>query len=137
YLRDLKNVWYDTSSVCESDSFDALFSSVGVERVMYGSDDIPVGIMRGKYVSFGRAWSFLSESNHTLALSHCDGRMTFTRYEQLRAMRRAALRARLTARQIDELFYGTALRLVESARESLQASAVPSPHIKMTVAPSA
>jgi hypothetical protein len=110
-------------------------STIGVGRMMYGSDDIPVGIMRGKYVSFGRAWSFLSESNHSLALSHCDGRMTFTRYEQLRAMRRAAMRACLTSRQIDELFYFTALQLVEAARESLQAQAVPPPHIKMTVVP--
>jgi glutamate-1-semialdehyde 2,1-aminomutase len=112
YLRDLDNVWYDTSSVCESDSFDALFSTIGVERVMYGSDDIPVGVTRGKYVAFGRAWAFLSESNHQLNLSHCDGQMTFTRYEQLRAMRRAAVRAKLSDQQIEALFYSTAAQLV-------------------------
>ena len=59
---------------------------------MYGSDDIPVGVLRGKYIAFGFAWAYLSPSNHSLNLSHCDGRMTFTRYEQLRAMRRAARR---------------------------------------------
>jgi hypothetical protein len=118
-------VWYDTSSVCESDSFDALFSSVGVARVMYGSDDIPVGIMRGKYVSFGRAWSFLSESNHSLALSHCDGRMTFTRYEQLRAMRRAAIRLRLTGEQIENLFYSAAKRLTGSVRSRYSSASTP------------
>ena len=112
YLRDLNNVWYDTSSVCESDAFDAMFSTIGVERVLYGSDDIPVGVTRGKYVAFGRAWAFLSEKNHRLDLSHCDGQMTFTRYEQLRAMRRAAVRAKLTGQQIEALFYSTAARLV-------------------------
>jgi len=115
-LRGLANVWYDTSSVCESDSFDALFSEVGVERVMYGSDDIPVGVLRGKYIAFGRAWAYLSETNHGMNLSHCDERMTFTRYEQLRAMRRAARRAGLTDAQRLALFYDTAARLVAAAR---------------------
>ena len=125
-LRDLPNVWYDTSSVCESDAFDALFSNIGVDRVMYGSDDVPVGVMRGKYITFGRAWSFLSESNQQLALGHCDPRMTFTRYEQLRAMRRAALRTGLNSVEIDELFYATAVRLIRKVSE--QTSSTPAPH---------
>jgi glutamate-1-semialdehyde 2,1-aminomutase len=86
---------------------------------MYGSDDIPVGVLRGKYIAFGRAWAFLSESNHSLDLSHCDPRMTFTRYEQLRAMRRAVLRLGLDRGQIEDLFCNTATRLVDSARSRL------------------
>lgn len=111
-LRGLPNVWYDTSSVCESDAIDALYQAVGHDRVMYGSDDIPVGVLRGKYIAFGRAWAYLSESNHSLGLSHCDQRMTFTRYEQLRAMSRAARRLQLTQQQIEALFYDTAANLV-------------------------
>ncbi|MGC3966665.1 MAG: hypothetical protein QM775_04645 [Pirellulales bacterium] len=87
-LRKLPNIWYDVSSVCETDAIDALLSNVAPNRVMYGSDDVPVGVLRGKYVSFGYAWAYLSEANHAMSLAHCDGRMTFTRYEQLRAMRR-------------------------------------------------
>jgi glutamate-1-semialdehyde 2,1-aminomutase len=117
-LRTLGNVWYDTSSVCESDAIDALLSGVGPERVMYGSDDIPVGMLRGKYVAFGYAWAYLSETNHALNLSHCDCRMTFTRYEQLRAMHRATRRVGLKGPQIDALFHDTAWRLIESARAS-------------------
>ena len=118
-LRGLPNVWYDTSSVCESDAFDALYTGVGTDRVMYGSDDLPVGVLRGKYVAFGRAWAFLSESNHVLNLSHCDGRMTFTRYEQLRAMRRAAVRLGMTREQTEALFHDTATALVISVRRKL------------------
>lgn len=76
-IRDLPNLWYDTSSVCESDAFDALLSNVAPERVMYGSDDIPVGVSRGKYITFGYAWTFLNEDNHRLGLSHCNPQMTF------------------------------------------------------------
>lgn len=113
-LRGLPNVWYDVSSVCESDAIEALLAAVGPDRVMYGSDDLPVGVARGKYITFAYAWAFLSKENHTLNLSHCNGQMTFVRYEQLRAMRRAAERLRLTCTQIDDLFYGTAARLVRS-----------------------
>jgi glutamate-1-semialdehyde 2,1-aminomutase len=116
HLRGLPNVWFDTSSVCETDSFDALYSGVGVERVMYGSDDIPVGILRGKYIAFGFAWAYLSENNHGFDLSHCESRMTFTRYEQLRAMRRAARRLGLNQQQNEALFHNTAANLVGSVR---------------------
>lgn len=128
-LRRLPNVWFDTSSVCESDAFDALYSAVGVERVMYGSDDVPVGVMRGKYVTFGYAWAYLSPTNHSLGLSHCDGRMTFTRYEQLRAMRRAGKRLGLTSEQNQALFCDTATRLIQTVRadQSAAASATPGP----------
>lgn len=115
-LRRLPNVWYDVSSVCESDAIETLCSTVGVERVMYGSDDIPIGVLRGKYIAFGFAWAYLSETNHSLGLTHCESQMTFTRYEQLRAMRRAARRLGLTRRQIEAMFFDTAFALVQSAR---------------------
>jgi glutamate-1-semialdehyde 2,1-aminomutase len=83
---------------------------------MYGSDDVPVGVLRGKYIAFGCAWAYLSETNHTLNLSHCEPRMTFTRYEQLRAMRRAARRLGMTQQQNEALFHDTAVGLIESVR---------------------
>ena len=116
-LRGLNNVWYDVSSVCESDAMVALMDGVGPERVMYGSDDIPVGVLRGKYIAFGYAWAYLSESNHQLGLTHCDPRMTFTRYEQLRAMRRAAHSIGLSRVEIEDLFHNTAWNLIQSVRE--------------------
>ena len=115
-LRRLANVWCDVSSVCESDAITRLIDTVGPDRVMYGSDDVPVGVLRGKYISFGHAWTYLSETNHSFDLSHCRPQMTFTRYEQLRAMYRAAGNLSLTQRQIEAIFYDTAMELVESAR---------------------
>lgn len=114
-LRGLPNVWYDVSSVCESDAIGALMSSVGPERVMYGSDSLPVGVDRGKYITFGYAWAFLSERNHSLELSHCNPQMTFVLYEQLRAMRRASLRLGLARAQVEDIFCNTAAKLVKSA----------------------
>lgn len=117
-LRGLPNVWYDTSSVCEADAFDALYTGVGADRVMYGSDDM-IGPMRGKYISFGYAWACLTPDNHGLNTSHCDGRMTFIRYEQLRAMKRGARRVGLSQTQRRALFHDTARDLVDGVRAGL------------------
>ncbi len=117
-LRRMPQVWFDTSSVCESDAIDALYQAVGHERIMYGSDDLPVGVLRGKYVTFGHAWAWLAETNHALRLEHCDRRMTFTRYEQLRAMARACRRLHQPAEHIRDLFCNNALGLLELVRST-------------------
>lgn len=124
HLRDLPNVWYDTSTVCEADAIDALFHAVGPDRVMYGTDDM-IGPLRGKYITFGRAWSYLGEGNHSLALGHCDGRMTFIRYEMLRAIRRASARVGLDAAALRALFHDTARALVDEVRAGLPAPSQP------------
>ncbi|HUG68082.1 MAG TPA: amidohydrolase family protein [Pirellulaceae bacterium] len=118
-LSELPNVWFDTSSVCESDAIEMLIRTVGASRVMYGSDDVPVGVLRGKYIAFGYGWAYLSPTNHQLNLTHCDSRMTFTRYEQLRAMRQAALRVGLSEVQIAAMFFHTAAELVANTRAGL------------------
>lgn len=117
-LRGLHNVWYDTSTVCDSDALDALYTGVGVDRVMYGSDDM-IGPMRGKYITFGRAWAYLSPTNHTMSLAHCDPRMTYIRYEQLRAMKRGARQIGLSTAQREALFYDTARALVDSVKPTV------------------
>ncbi len=120
-LRELKNIWYDCSTVCESDALDALYTGIGVDKVMYGSDDM-IGPMRGKYISFGMAWSNLNEYNHSLKLDHCDSRMTFIRYEQLRAMKRGAKQIGLSKEQNRSLFYDTAKSLVRCVKSNLLSS---------------
>jgi len=118
-LKLIPQLWFDTSSVCESDAFDALYSTVGVDRVMYGSDDLPIGILRGKYIAFGFAWAYLSPTNQELNLQHCEPGMTFTRYEQLRAMRRAGRRLGITPAQNQDLFFNTARKLLDSVQSNL------------------
>jgi hypothetical protein len=45
--------------------------------------------------------------------------MTFTRYEQLRAMQRAARRLGIRGAQIEDLFHNTAAHLVQSVRKNV------------------
>lgn len=115
-LKDIASLWYEISSVCDSDAMDVLLSIAGPQRVMYGSDDLPVGVTRGKYITFGNAWSELNERNHNLSLLHCSGDMTFVRYESLRAFRRACRRRGYRAAEIQDLFCDNARRLIDATR---------------------
>ncbi|MCX6622262.1 MAG: amidohydrolase family protein [Acidobacteria bacterium] len=119
-LRDVPNLWFESSSVCEADSFYATFSLLGAGRFCYGTDDIPVGITRGKYISWGYGWEQLDGNNFPVKLTHCDGRMTFVRYEMLRALKRASKYAGLSRQQVDDIFSGTGNRLIAEARVALE-----------------
>jgi len=121
-LKNIPNLWYESSSVCETDAFDALLSFVNPQRFCYGSDDFPVGVTRGKYTAWGHAWAEMNETNQTLSAGHCDGRLTFVRYEMLRAMRRAAKHAHLTPSQIEDVFYNNGASLIASIQQDLAAA---------------
>ena len=118
-LKKIPNLWFETSSVCESDAFAALLSIVDPAKVCYGSDDFTVGITRGKYVAWGYCWSQLDTSNQTLRTTHCFGGFTFVRYEMLRALKRAVRYVSLSPQQIEDLFYNNAARLVADAQRDL------------------
>ena len=113
-LAELENMWYDVSAVCESDVFDVLFSRGPRERIMFGSDNLPAGVDRGKYIAFGYAWAVLTETNHDFNLSHCNPNPTWVIYEELRALRRIAERFNFTQRDIEDLFHDNAVRLLDS-----------------------
>jgi len=117
-LRGLPNVWYETSSVCSMEAFDALFSAIGADRILHGADGPGIAFTRGMSIIYGYAWGDLTEENNKLDMAHCDGRMTFYIYEQLRALRRAVRRLGLTPTQIEDVFHGTASRLVGSVAKA-------------------
>jgi glutamate-1-semialdehyde 2,1-aminomutase len=135
-LRNIPNIWYEGSSVCETDAFDALFSFADPTRVCYGSDDLAVGVGRGKYIAYGRAWVSMHEQNQTFNADHCDGRMTFVRYEMLRAMKHAARHAGYGPGQIENLFYNNAVRLIQDTRRDLDEALGPSDGIVSAATPS-
>jgi glutamate-1-semialdehyde 2,1-aminomutase len=117
-LRELPNVWIETSAVCESASFSALFETFGTGRVLYGSDNPRVGMARGKYVSAGRGWFGVDrEITRSLTDNPTDLRLTFYSYESLRALRHAVRWAKLSDAQIRALFYDNASTLIEAVRK--------------------
>ena len=115
YFRGIPNIWYEVSAVCTMDSFDVLFSKVPIDKILYGADSGDVGFSRGKIVFYGSSWGDLTPSTNQLG-----GELTFYVYEQLRAMKRAANRFGLTPKQIQDLFFTTADRLVRATVTRMQ-----------------
>ncbi|MFA6110235.1 MAG: amidohydrolase family protein [Candidatus Latescibacterota bacterium] len=112
-LRDLPNLWYDTSAVTELRSHYLLMQREDRRRVAFGSDDVVAGCARGKYITYGRAWVFYPGRTE---LEHCDPRATLVVYEQLRQERQVAEMLGLTAAEIEAHFAGNARRLLRQVR---------------------
>jgi glutamate-1-semialdehyde 2,1-aminomutase len=111
-IRDLPNLWYDFSSVTDSDVYSLIFREVPLDRVLYGGD-IPSDLARGQMVGFGFGWALLTEEMiKSMNIGHCDSRSTFVLYETLRAARTAMLREGFSRGQIEDIFYNNALKLL-------------------------
>ncbi len=122
-LRDLPNIWYDTSAVTELYAHYLLFAHEDRGRLLFGSDNVAAGSVHGLYPAYGHAWLFFPGAG---ALEHCDPTPTLVVYEQLRQQRRAAMIAGLTRSEIDALFWHNAQRLRARVAASL-ASETPLP----------
>ena len=108
-LRDMPNICYDLSAVGDVSVFWILFTKERVERILYGSDGIEAGFARGRYFTFGRGWTHVCEEDlKRLNTAHCEAEPTLVVYESLRAIRRAADMAGLTAEDVEMIFAGNA-----------------------------
>ncbi len=111
-VAQLPNVFVDTSAVCETEVFNILFDVWPRERILFGTD-MPVGILRGKYVAFGRGWFGVYERHkEVFNASHVPYGPTFIAYENLRAMRAAARRHRWGKAELEDIFLNNAVRLL-------------------------
>lgn len=110
-LRDMPNLYYDHSAVCDVRSHYLLFKHEKIERMMFGSDNIAAGGVHGNYITWGKAWQFY----HAGELKHCNSESTLVVYEQLRAMKYAADMAGLTADDVKKIFHGNAAKLFSFA----------------------
>ncbi|HOX39596.1 MAG TPA: amidohydrolase family protein [Candidatus Brocadiia bacterium] len=62
-LDGLRNVWFDSSAVCESASLEIVLRRFGPERLLYGSD-FPVAFQRGRCVAVGDGFIWLTGDWH-------------------------------------------------------------------------
>ena len=108
FLKGLPGIWYDTSAVNDLYAHYLLMKHEDRRRVMFGSDNVVAGCIRGKYVTYAGAWHFHAGDP---ALPHCDPEATWVIYEQLRQERQAADMLGLTQSEIEDHFRGNAERL--------------------------
>lgn len=111
-LKQLPNIWYDTSAVCEPAVFDILFSEIDPGRILYGSDHSPLHVAGGKYVSYGRGWTWITPDQQDKMITHCDPVPFPMVYEELYAMKNAAARAGFGKRELDKIFFKNSRDLI-------------------------
>jgi glutamate-1-semialdehyde 2,1-aminomutase len=111
-IREVPNFWYDISSVTHADCLTLAFRNLPLDRIMFGSD-LPSDLRRGNMISFGLGWEQLGEEQiAALNIRHCDPRPTYTVYETIRALRRAAKFEDYGRQEIEDLFFNNASRFV-------------------------
>lgn len=115
-LNKLPNVYVETAAVCEPLVFVEVFKNYDLSRLMYGTDNVAAGGMRGRYVETGLFWTLLGRKGYKWNTQHFTNRPTFVVYEQLRAMSRAAKLVGLGKKDIGNIFWNNAVRLIKEIR---------------------
>ena len=106
-LRELPNIHYDLSAVCDARSHYLLIKHEELSRLMFGTDNICAGGVHGNYITWGKGWQYFAGAE----VPHCRGDATLVCYEQLRAMKQAADMAELTRVETEAIFHDNAAAL--------------------------
>lgn len=110
-LRELPNIYYDLSAVCDLRPMLTLFQKEDLRRIFFGSDGITPMYFRGGYFPLGRAWATVSAASFSeKSFPHCDGRPILAIYENLMAIKQAAEIVGLGKREVEAVFWGNAAR---------------------------
>jgi predicted TIM-barrel fold metal-dependent hydrolase len=108
-LRDMPNIWYDGSAVCDVMPHYTLFKQEDHRRILFGTDNLVANTFHGHYAAMGRFWYQIETPEYAKQENiHCDHRPILSIYEQLLCMKHAAELAELTPSQINDIFYNNA-----------------------------
>ncbi len=115
-LRDLPNIHYDLSAVCDVRPILTLFRKEDVRRIFFGSDGISPTFFRGGYFALGRSWVTIDgQAWSDDRFPHCDGRPILAIYENLLAIKQAAELAGFGRREVEAIFWRNAARELRCA----------------------
>jgi len=118
-LSKTENMMFDISANTNTGNFEKLIRAVGPKRIVFGSD-LPILRMRmrriceqGNYINIvpKGLYGDVSADKHMRKA----GKLTFFMYEEIDAFRRAAEVAGLTYRDIEDVFFNNAFRIIEEA----------------------
>jgi hypothetical protein len=124
-LRDLPTLYHDFAMNLNADVIELALEEIGPERLLYGTD-LPICLMRGVREHEGDQYINFSDGDYTWNTPErrkpaaVEAGYTLYVYEELRAFRRAAQRAGLTAEQVAQVMGTNALRLVSEVRTALK-----------------
>jgi predicted TIM-barrel fold metal-dependent hydrolase len=123
-LAQTRHLLFDISANTNAPVFEQLIRTVGPRRILFGSD-LPITRMRmrricenGNYINLvpRGLYGEVCDDKH---MREVDGEqaeaLSFFLYEEIDAFRRAAQAVGLTPRDIEDVFFGNAMRVIESA----------------------
>ena len=116
-IRNLQNVWFDTSAICESAAILAILKAFGPRRLLWGSD-FPVSQLRGKCVGLGTGFAWLQWDTLRWDSAHVRTCPTLVGLESLRAIREAAEVFGLNEEDVKDVFCRNAQRVLGLDKDS-------------------
>ena len=111
-LKGLRNVWFDTSAVCDGGAYEAILEAMGVERLLYGSD-FPVSLLRARPVALGDSFLWVSAENTDFSAAYANVRPATVGLESLRALKLACHHMRLGDSGVERVFFRNAAELLD------------------------
>lgn len=109
-IRGLKNVFFDTSAVCEPEAFEAILKTFGPTRLLFGAD-FCVTEMRSRCVNLADGFLWLDEIRPDFSRSRF-AKPTLLGIESLLALKQACSNQHLSDGDVEEVFCLGARRLL-------------------------
>jgi len=134
-LAETENMLFDFSANTNIKVFEGLIKAVGTKRILYGSD-LPITRMRmrricekGHYINIvpRGLYGDVSDDKHMREAEGIESKnLTFFIYEQINAFQQASAVCGLTRKDINDIFYNNALRIIAGVQnESEKTSCEP------------
>ncbi len=128
-FQQSKHIMFDISANTNEEVFYQLIQTVGPKRVLFASD-MPILIMRSKricengfYINLipKGLYGDVSSDKHMREVSGQEAEnLTFMMYEEIIALSKAARRAGLSRKDIEDIFYNNAMRIIKKAQRALE-----------------
>ena len=109
-LKDIDNLWVDTSAVTNPFVIEAALKTRGHKRLLFGSDYY-VSHIRGVNVSVADTFLWLDESSRVFELMNTPMLPTLIGLENLLAIKQACWNQNLSDSEVEDIFWGNACRL--------------------------
>ena len=120
-VRKRPNIYVDLAMLNHWEVIEHVFQEFPRDRILFGTD-MPISCFGGKSVEINDQYAYIMESDIEIgAAIHDAGRavqFTYFYYEELRAIRKAALKAALTREELRGVFVDNSLTLLSRAVQS-------------------
>lgn len=111
YVKDLPNVYFDTSSICEAASMYTVLKHGGLDRVVFGTD-FPLTQMRGRTLTVGDGFLWLVDPKRYAGIVN----MVQLGIENIRALQQTMEMMDLSKMQKEDLFYNNAMAMISGRK---------------------